>query len=109
MLLTTWPDVGRHQEPTSGTEMSTTETGSGNNLGADGDFDAISTAIATFSIMPDLCPALLTLNSRYFLFSFRNYFYFRFFSPPFCVPDVGRGRTLSAVTHLSRAWSKMWG
>ena len=29
--------------------------------------------------------------------------------PTFFVPDVGRCRAMSAVSYLSRAWSKMWG
>ena len=31
------------------------------------------------------------------------------YSPPFCVTDVGRCRTMLAVSNPCRAWSKMWG
>ena len=41
MPLTTRSDVGRHREPAPETQMSTTETGSGNNFGTESDGDAI--------------------------------------------------------------------
>ena len=103
MPLTTQPDVGRHREPAPETQMSTTETGSGNNFGTESDGDAILKATPTFSIMPDLEMALLALKSRGFLFLFRNYFYFRFWSPPMSI-DTARCRAMLAMPDLGRAW-----
>ena len=31
------------------------------------------------------------------------------FAADTCVSDVGQRRAVSTVSHLSRAWSKMWG
>jgi hypothetical protein len=53
--------------------------------------------------MPDLEMALLALKSRSFLFLFRNYFYFRFWSPPMSA-DVDRCRPMSG--HVGNARSR---
>jgi hypothetical protein len=86
-------------------KMPTTEIQTG---GLESDGGAISKATPTFTIMLDLDMALPALKSRSFLCLFRHYFYFRFGSPPFCVPDVGQRRAMPTVTHLSWARSKMW-
>jgi len=81
-LLTTWHDVSRHGKR----KMATTQTGSRNNFWTEIDGDAISAAAPKFSTMPtQICHWRHGPRSPDI-----GCFHFRFVSPPFYVPDVGR-------------------